>query len=64
MRVTGTLSPTVIDMCFSGTCPHEKWDGECCKKPADPCPAAFKAEEDYWNAVEFPVCDDPLDFGE
>ena len=50
-------------MCF-GTCPHEKWSGECGKRKNDLCPAAFESDEDYWKALEEASreCDDPSDY--
>jgi len=39
-------------MCYSGTCPHERWSGECGRRKGQLCPESFETDQEYWDALE------------
>ena len=39
-------------MCFSGTCSHELWSGECGKRRGDVCPEMFENDEELAAAEQ------------
>jgi hypothetical protein len=39
-------------MCYSGSCPYEKWSGECGKKSCQNCPAEFDTAEEFYEEME------------
>ena len=39
-------------MCYSGTCNHELWSGECGRRKGQVCPEMFESDEKYEAAEQ------------